>query len=65
MNRLIIKLLVRAQMLLAREDGQNLVEYALVVALVAFGSTVAMKGLGTGLGHAFTSISSTLAASLT
>lgn len=57
--------LFRLQTLLAREDGQDLVEYALVVALVAFGSTTALKLLGTGLNHAFTSISSTLASSLT
>jgi len=51
--------------LLKREEGQDLVEYALVIALVAFGSTAGMRVLGTGLGHAFTSISSTLASSLT
>jgi pilus assembly protein Flp/PilA len=50
---------------LAREDGQDLVEYALVVALVAFGATSALKLLGSGLNHAFTDISSTLASSLT
>jgi pilus assembly protein Flp/PilA len=60
-----LKLLVKAQTLMAREDGQDLVEYALVIALVAFGSTSALKVLGTGLNHAFTNISSTLASSLT
>jgi pilus assembly protein Flp/PilA len=57
--------LLNAQSFLEQEEGQNLVEYALVVALVAFGSTTALKALGTGLNHAFTNISSTLASSLT
>ena len=64
MNRLLLHLLTRIQTLRAAEDGQDLVEYALVVALVAFGATAALKTLGTGLNHAFTNISSTLASSL-
>jgi len=51
--------------LLTSESGQDLVEYALLVALVAFGATAALKTLGTGINHAFTNISSTLASSLT
>lgn len=65
MNRWMLQLLVKLQTLTAREDGQDLVEYALVVAMVAFGSTIALKSLGSGLNHAFTNISSTLASSLT
>ncbi len=65
MNDWTLKLLVKAQTFAAREDGQGLVEYALIVALVAFGSTIALRNLGTGLNHAFTNISSTLAGSLT
>jgi pilus assembly protein Flp/PilA len=65
MNTLMLKLLVKIQTLTAREEGQDLVEYALVVALVAFGATAALKTLGTGLNAAFTNISSTLASSLT
>jgi pilus assembly protein Flp/PilA len=64
-NRWMLQLLVKLQTLTAREDGQDLVEYALVVAMVAFGSTLALKSLGSGLNHAFTNISSTLASSLT
>jgi len=55
----------RLQSLLTSESGQDLVEYALLVALVAFGATAALKTLGTGINHAFTNISSTLASSLT
>ncbi|HUK15703.1 MAG TPA: hypothetical protein VLW65_04785 [Bryobacteraceae bacterium] len=65
MNDWVLKLVVNVQTLADREDGQGLVEYALIVALVAFGSTIALKNLGVGLNHAFTNISSTLASSLT
>jgi pilus assembly protein Flp/PilA len=65
MNNLMLKLFVQMQTLMAREEGQDLVEYALVVALVAFGATAALKTLGSGLNSAFTNISSTLASSLT
>ena len=65
MNSFMLKALVALQGLSTREEGQDLVEYALVVALVAFGATAAIKSLGTGLNHAFTNISSTLASSLT
>jgi pilus assembly protein Flp/PilA len=65
MNNFMLKLFVKLQTLTAREDGQDLVEYALVVALVAFGATAALKTLGTGLNSAFTTISQTLASSLT
>ena len=65
MEEIAIRLMFRLQMFLAYQDGQDLVEYALVVAMVAFGATAALKTLGTGLNHAFTNISSTLASSLT
>jgi pilus assembly protein Flp/PilA len=55
---------VKFQDLMSREEGQDLVEYALVVALVAFGATVGMKTLASGLNTAFTTISSTLSSSL-
>ncbi len=64
MNDIMLKMLVKLQTLTAREEGQDLVEYALVVALIAFGATAAMKGLSSELNTAFNSISSTLAVSL-
>jgi pilus assembly protein Flp/PilA len=47
-----------------RQEGQDLVEYALVVALIAFGAVAAMKGLSTEINTAFNVISSDLATSL-
>lgn len=64
MNNLMLKLVVKMQTLMNREEGQDLVEYALVVALVAFGATAALKTLGSGLNTAFSQISSTLNSSL-
>ena len=60
MNTLLLKLLIQLQDLTSREEGQDLVEYALVVALIAFGATAGMKNLATGLNSAFKGISSTL-----
>lgn len=65
MNRIIEKLNSKILALMLNNEGQSLVEYGLCVALIAFGATVAMQSLGSGLNSAFTSISSTLAGSLT
>ena len=60
MNTMLLKLYVKFQDLINREEGQDLVEYALVVALIAFGATAGMKALATGLNTAFSGISTTL-----
>jgi pilus assembly protein Flp/PilA len=46
--------------LLQDESGQDLIEYALVAALVGLGAVAAMKTLGTNITSAFTSIGTTL-----
>ena len=46
--------------LLQDESGQDLIEYALVAALIALGATVSMKALATSIGNAFNSIGSRL-----
>jgi pilus assembly protein Flp/PilA len=48
--------------LLLEDTGQDLVEYALVVALIAFGATAGMSALGKGINTMFSHISTTLAA---
>ena len=50
--------------LILREEGQDLVEYALVVALIAFGAITGMGVLASGLNNAFSQISSTLTANV-
>jgi pilus assembly protein Flp/PilA len=64
MNTLLLKMFVKFQDLASREEGQDLVEYALVVALIAFGAIAGMKVLATGLNNAFTTISTTLASAV-
>jgi pilus assembly protein Flp/PilA len=54
-------LILRLKGLLAEETGQDLVEYALVLALIAFGCTAGMQALAGGINTAFDTISSTLA----
>jgi pilus assembly protein Flp/PilA len=46
--------------LLNREEGQDLIEYALVVALIAFAATAGMSSLATGINTAFGNISTIL-----
>ncbi len=60
MNAMLLKMYVKFQDLASREEGQDLVEYALVVALIAFGATAGMKALASGLNTAFSNVSSTL-----
>jgi pilus assembly protein Flp/PilA len=45
---------------LREEVGQDLIEYALVVALIAFAATVGMKAVATGINTAFTNIGTAL-----
>ena len=46
--------------LLNDESGQDLIEYALVAALVGLGAVTAMRGLATSIGTAFTTVGTTL-----
>ena len=42
------------------ESGQDLIEYALVAAIIALGATTAMSSLATAISGAFTKIGTTL-----
>jgi len=50
---------------LMKEEGQDLVEYALVVALIAFAATAGMKTLANNLNNAFNTIGNTVSSSVT
>jgi len=54
-------LLIRA---LQDESGQDLIEYALVAALIALGAIAAMNNVATGISNAFSAISSDLSSSV-
>jgi pilus assembly protein Flp/PilA len=45
---------------LKRTDGQDMVEYALVVTLIAFAATAGIKSLATKISSAYTSTGTTL-----
>ena len=57
-------LVTRVQAILNREEGQDLIEYALLVALISLAATVSIKAIGQDLtgvfyiigGHLLTSI---------
>jgi pilus assembly protein Flp/PilA len=55
----LLKLQTKTQIFL-NDNGQDLIEYALVVALIAFAATVGMKTLATNINTAFKNIGSTL-----
>lgn len=61
MNTMLLKLYVKFQDLKNSEEGQDLVEYALVVALIALGATAGMSALANGIKNAFNSVSAVLA----
>jgi pilus assembly protein Flp/PilA len=50
--------------LLKDESGQDLVEYALIAAIVGLGTAAAMRSLASGIASAFTTLGSRLTASV-
>ena len=60
MNTMLLKLYIKLQELASREEGQDLVEYALIVALIALAATAGMKTLATAINNGFTSLGTTL-----
>jgi pilus assembly protein Flp/PilA len=61
MNTIFLSSLVRFQNLMNNEEGQDLVEYALVVAIIALGATAAMSSLATTISTSFANISTAFA----
>jgi len=60
MNNTLLKLYVMFQDLMNREEGQDLVEYALIIALVSIALVVSLNGLTTAISAVFTSIANKL-----
>jgi pilus assembly protein Flp/PilA len=60
MNNMLIKLNMKLQDLMNNEEGQDLVEYALVISLVAVGAVAALGTLTTDIVSVFTKIDSSL-----
>lgn len=55
------KLVFRLQCMMNREDGQSLIEYSLLVSLLALAAIAAMTELATGIANVFDQMSTTLA----
>ena len=60
MQTFLLKQYIRMQNLLADERGQDLIEYALVVALIAFAATAGMDTVANKINTAFTNIGTKL-----
>lgn len=60
MKDLMYKLSANLQVLIMREEGQDLVEYALLIALVSLGAITALSSLATNLNTVFTAIGTKL-----
>jgi pilus assembly protein Flp/PilA len=61
MRESVLKLQTRIQILL-NDGGQDLIEYALVVALIAFAATVGMSTIAADINQAFSNIGTKLTA---
>jgi pilus assembly protein Flp/PilA len=61
MNNLFLTLYVKLQTLMSREEGQDLVEYALLVCLIALAAITGVKNVASAVNTVFANISSSLA----
>ena len=60
MKDTMLKLYVKLQTLLSQDEGQDLVEYALVVALIALAATAGMHTLASDISAAFSTVGTNL-----
>jgi pilus assembly protein Flp/PilA len=61
MNQTLLKLYVKFQELKSSEQGQDLIEYGLLVSMVALAAISGEKGVASAVTHMFTNISSSVA----
>jgi len=64
MNTMFLGLYVKFESLVSREEGQDLVEYALLVALIALGSVASMRGVAHSISTEFSVIESTFSSAV-
>ncbi len=65
MNKLLLKLHFTVKNLVEREEGQDLVEYALLIALIAFACVAGMGKLADDINAAFSQIGTTVSSNIT
>ncbi len=56
MNNALLKLYIKMQNLMMQEDGQDLVEYALVLSLITVGAIAMLSSIGSKVATIFTAI---------
>jgi len=61
MNNLFLSMLVKMQNLKNREEGQDLIEHALVAALIAVAAIAGMNKIASAVNTLFSNISASLA----
>ena len=64
MKDVFLNLYIKFQILMDREDGQDMVEYALLVALIALASVAGTRALAGSINTAYVTLSSKFAALL-
>jgi pilus assembly protein Flp/PilA len=64
MQTLLLKLYLKAQVL-RENDAQDLIEYALLAALIALAATTATSGVAASVANAFTTIGNAVTAATT
>jgi pilus assembly protein Flp/PilA len=60
MNTMFLKMYLKLQGLMNREEGQDLVEYALVIALISVAAIASLKTLATSITAVFNGIGNDL-----
>lgn len=60
MYRLIEAIDSKLRTILSEQDGQDLIEYALIVAMIALAATAGMSSLAGAINTAFTAIGTTM-----
>jgi pilus assembly protein Flp/PilA len=64
MSDLLLKLSAKIQHVMLSEEGQDVIEYALVIAFIAFAATVGMTSLAGAINSAFTTIGTDLSGAI-
>jgi len=64
-NVMLLKLYLKIHDLATREDGQDMVEYTMMVALLSFGWIASVKSVAVALNSAFDQVSTSVATYIT
>ena len=65
MQDLILKLNAAARLVLERTEGQGMTEYAMALALIAFGCIAGQAAIATSVNHIFIALGTTIVTGVT